>query len=344
MQKHKYFLIFLPVLVILLFSIVYAANGIGTSSISLTSYSVNLTGGQSANIGFTISLASGNTWGTYINISPANSPISIIANPSEGDPTFSGNLIISVPKNITPGSYTFYISAYGDDPSISSVKLVVNVLNSPSIVSTTSTSNSSTTSVNKTTPISSNSVTSTPKSSSSTLSYSVSNYFVYVGTIFAILVVLLIVFALTQKTFYDFSKYGLIISTAIALASSLYLLLFDTLLRNTAPLHYAILLAYFVLLIGLVYVIYKVKKQSKLSSLVLGIISALFVLGMFLDAILGLPFSSLSGTASAAFNYLFGFGAKGTSSSFGESLAFSLLLLSSASISIQSIFRYLRHK
>ncbi|MCW1311752.1 MAG: hypothetical protein QXJ93_02780, partial [Candidatus Rehaiarchaeum fermentans] len=84
-------------LVILLFSIVYAANGIGTSSISLTSYSVNLTGGQSANIGFTISLASGNTWGTYINISPANSPISIIANPSEGDPTFSGNLIISVP-------------------------------------------------------------------------------------------------------------------------------------------------------------------------------------------------------------------------------------------------------
>ena len=65
------------------------------------------------------------------------------------------------------------------------------------------------------------------------------------------------------------------------------------------------------------------------------------MLAMFLDAILGLPLTQVSGSMSYGFNYLFGFGAANTGSLYGTSFAFSLLLISVEITSVLSIFLYL---
>ncbi|MGC8681989.1 MAG: hypothetical protein ACP5TF_01695, partial [Candidatus Acidifodinimicrobium sp.] len=89
-------LIFLAVFsAVLLVGVVYAA-GYGTSKISLTRYSVNVSQGGTATVGFTVSLATGSTWGTSVNIVPSNSYVTLSPNPSYGDPSYSGNITINV--------------------------------------------------------------------------------------------------------------------------------------------------------------------------------------------------------------------------------------------------------
>jgi hypothetical protein len=227
-------------------------------------------------------------------------------------------LAVNVAKNAPVGKYVFNVSATGDDPSISPVQLTVNVLNA----NTTSTPPS-------VTPPS----TSAPKPT---------NYFVYVGGAFIVLVALFLSLAfLMKKKFVKAAKYIMFVSIILSLVAAAYLLTYDTLLRVSGMLHYDILIVFFILTAILTYFVYKNKKMQKIAALVLGSLSALFVLAMFLDALLGLPLTAVSGSLSYGFNYLFGFGAAGTGSLYGTSFAFSLLLLSVTITAILGIFTFI---
>ncbi len=293
------------------------ASGIGTSSVTLSSYSVNVTQGSSNTVSFTITLVSGTKWGTSLAESPSSSYISFSPSASNQDPTYSGTLTISAAKNTPVGKYTFNISATGDDPSASPVQFTVNVLNSTT--------------------------TSTPPSvapPSSTTPKPV-NYFDYVGGLFLAILVILLALAFSMKR--KFIKYGRMVmlgSIVISLAAAVYLLIYDTLLRTSGMLHYDILIVFFILTIILAYLIYQNKKMARNAALILGSLSALFVLAMFLDALLGLPLTSISGSTSYGVNYLFGFGTAGTYSSYGISFAFSILLISVMATAVLSIFSY----
>lgn len=299
------------ILVVFAFSSVYA-SGIGTSNVTLTQYSVNVTSASPSNIGFTISLINGTPWGTSLSVNPVSSYISFSTSKSNSDPTYSGTLTVSAAANTPVGRYVFNVSAIGDDPSASPVQLVVNVLNS---------TNSSF--INPGGPV---------------LVSKSSNYFGYIGGIFvAVVAILLGLEFLMREKFVKTRKYVMLGSIVLSLASAAYLLAYDTLLRTSGMLHYDILIGFFILTIVLAYLIYMNKAMQKKAELILGMLSALFVLAMFLDAILGLPLTSVSGSLSYGFNYLFGFGSAGTHSLYGTSLAFSLLLLSTTATSILSL-------
>ena len=292
------------------------AVGYGTSKVTLTQYSVNISQGSSANIGFTISLFNGSYWGTSLSESPSSSYITFTPSVSNSDPTYSGTLTISVAKGTPVGAYKFNISATGDDPSIAAVQLTINVLNS----------------TKSTAPSVTPPVTSTAKPT---------NYFDYIGSIFLAVIVVLLGLGLSMKRkFLKAANYTMLVSIILSLAAAVYLLAYDSLLRISGMLHYDILIVFFILTIILAYLVYGNKKMHRNALLVLGSLSALFVLAMFLDAILGLPLTQVSGSLSYGFNYLFGFGAANTGSSYGTSFAFSLLLLSVTATSVLSLFSY----
>lgn len=317
LNKLALSVLFITVFAVLLFNSVHA-TGIGTSKVTLTQSYINVSGGSSANIGFTITLVNGTKWGTSLAESPLSSYITFSPSASNQDPTYSGTLTINVAKDTPPGKYTFNISATGDDPSTSPVQLTIYVSNS-----TTST----------TTPPSV-----TPPS---TTTAKPTNYFAYVGGIFlAILVILLAVAFAMKKKFIKAAKIIMLVSVVISLAAAAYLLIYDTLLRTAGMLHYDILIVFFILTIILSYLVYGNKKMEKKAALILGILSALFVLAMFLDAILGLPLTSISGSTAYGVNYLFGFGAAGTSSIYGISLAFSILLIAVMVTAVINLFKY----
>ena len=200
--------------------------------------------------------------------------------------------------------------------SVSPVQLTVNVLNSTS----------------STPPSVAPPVVSTSKPT---------NYFDYVGSIFLVLAVVLLGLGLSMKRkFVKAANYTMLGSIVLSLSAAIYLLAYDSLLRISGMLHYDILIVFFILTIILTYLIYGNKKMHRNALLILGSLSALFVFAMFLDAILGLPLTQISGSLSYGFNYLFGFGAAGTYSSYGISFAFSLLLLSVTATSMLSLFSY----
>ena len=292
------------------------AVGLGYSKVTLTQYSVNISQGSSADISFTISLFNGSKWGTSLFESPSNSYITFTPSVSDQDPTYSGTLAISVAKGTPVGTYKFNVSANGDDPSVAPVQLTINVLNSTKVTS----------------PVVIPPVVSTSKPT---------NYFDYVGSIFLVVIIVLLGLGLSMKRkFIKTAKYPMLGSIILSLVAAFYLLVYDNLLRISGMLHYDILIVFFILTIILAYLVYGNRKTHRTALLTLGSLSALFVLAMFLDAILGLPLTQISGSLSYGFNYLFGFGAAGTYSSYGISFAFSLLLLSVTATSILSLFLY----
>ena len=306
---------------VFLFLLIFAlsavhAVGYGYSKVTLTQYSVNIPQGSHANVGFTISLFNGSYWATSLAESPLSSYITFTPSTSNQDPTYNGTLTISVAKGTPIGTYRFNISAVGDDPSVSPVLLTINVINS----------------TKSTAPSVAPPVVSTSKPT---------NYFDYVGSIFLVVIIVLLGLGLSMKRkFVKAARYTMLGSIILSLAAAIYLLAYDSILRISGMLHYDILVVFFILTIILTYLVYSNKKMHKNALLILGSLSALFVLAMFLDAILGLPLTQVSGSMSYGFNYLFGFGAPSTSSSYGTSFAFSLLLLSVTATSILSLFSY----
>ncbi len=124
-------------------------------------------------------------------------------------------------------------------------------------------------------------------------------------------------------------------SAFVELASCMYLLLFDPLLKAAGPLHWFILLIYTVIL-SFFSVGYLMAHRAKFA-LAVGIFSLLMFFAMLADGALGLPLSSAHFNGPA-WSYLFGFGAPG--SSFGTSLAFTVMLAFAAVTSAVSFYAY----
>ena len=122
-------------LLALLFSIIptmaFAANGYGTSSIALTQSTVNVALGGAATVGYTVNLASGNTWGTnfvVVNQSQLEQKgIDLSPSVNSGEPPYSGTLSIQLSQYAMAGTYTAVLAATGDDPSASNVTLTIVV-------------------------------------------------------------------------------------------------------------------------------------------------------------------------------------------------------------------------
>lgn len=291
----------------ILLSIPFAYSATGTSKLIINQTIFNLTPGQKTNEKFQLILSSGSTWGTSIDVSPSVTGISIIFNPSTGDPTFSGTLTISVGSNVKPGEYKFNVSATGDDPTTSPITIIVYVT-SPE-------------------------VTTTPKTQT--------NYFSYV-IIVMILLAIIIGGSLYFTKGSSVSKFTITGLSIVSVILSLYLIVADSTLRNFASIHYYLLILYTVLLIVLNPTMYVVK--SKTSYTILGIISGLFFIGMLIDSLMGMPLSSLNNVGSSfSLNYFYGFG-RNNLSNFSISFTFSALLILTFLIFIISIINITKPK
>ena len=146
-----------------------------------------------------------------------------------------------------------------------------------------------------------------------------------------------------NRKFVTTGRKAAIISTIISLAAALYLILEDSFLREAAPLHWGILIVFFVGTIILSYLTYGSKKQKakNLYTLILGLLTTLFVIAMLIDVVFGLPLSSAyNSSAYYGANYLLGFGEYALST-IAVSTAFTLLLLSAIATAMINIFCYL---
>jgi len=99
-------------------------------------------------VGYTVKLYSGYTWGTSIQYSNAaalaNEGIMRHFSTSNGDPTFSGTLYIQISNNTNPGTYTISLYATGDDPSVNQTNITLTVFKPQT---------QPTTSINQTAPV-----------------------------------------------------------------------------------------------------------------------------------------------------------------------------------------------
>lgn len=112
-----------------------AATGYGTSTVSIAQAAVTIGAGHSAVVGYTVSLATGNTWGTTAVVTDsatlASQGITTSVTPSGmTDPTYSGNLTINVASTAKPGKYSLTLAASGDDPSTQNATMSITVPNS----------------------------------------------------------------------------------------------------------------------------------------------------------------------------------------------------------------------
>ncbi len=134
-----------PTMFVLLFSIVALpfvfAVGYGTSSITLSSGSAVITSNSSLPVTFTVNLATGNTWGTTLNVvnykQLATEGINIsISNPS-GDPPYSGTLVATASQSVQNGVYKIVLAATGDDPSTANTTLNLTINRATALPTTT---------------------------------------------------------------------------------------------------------------------------------------------------------------------------------------------------------------
>ena len=109
----------------------HAAAGYGTSSISLSSGSVSMGAGGSASVNYSVSLASGVTWGTSLVVVDqaqlSSYDINVTLSKKFGDPSYSGVLTVSALPSAANGTYDVVLAATGDDPSVNNATLTVIV-------------------------------------------------------------------------------------------------------------------------------------------------------------------------------------------------------------------------
>ncbi len=144
---------YLVVFVALLFLVpAVSAFGYGTSSISFTQSSGQLAAGGSMSVGYNVSLATGSTWGTTINIvnkaQLASHGITVtLSNPggTQSNPPFNGTMTISVSSSTPNGQYNIILNATGDDPSTTNAAFALAIAVPASSSTTTVTGAASTT-------------------------------------------------------------------------------------------------------------------------------------------------------------------------------------------------------
>lgn len=279
---------------------------IGQSSLSVNSTHVSINIGGSATLSYTLKLTSGSAWGTNMEYK-GTSTITVSFSSSGGDPTYSGTATFTASSSAKAGTYNITLFATGDDPTSSNLNVTVTVINKVS--------------------------TSPPPPTSST------NYDPYIvgGVVIALFVVLAVLLSTTKS---DSMKFVMVGSTIISLASSLYLLMFDSVLRVSGYDHWLGLIAFFILTIIALVISLTKSKANRLAYLGMAAGNALMGLLMISDALLGLPVSSYYNTTSnIGWKYLFGFGTTSISSA-GISIAFSLILIMAGAIIGSSLSMY----
>lgn len=120
-----------------LLSVSYASSGLGTSKITFNQSSLSIGRNATAYLQYNLSIASGNSWGTYMNIvnKAALESDGISLNLSENFstfPPFSGVLTIKTASDARPGNYTAIFNGTGDDPTTSNAEIRIMVTNTTS--------------------------------------------------------------------------------------------------------------------------------------------------------------------------------------------------------------------
>ena len=118
----------------ILLSASYASPGLGTSKITFNQSSLSLGKNATAYLQYNLSIASGNSWGTYMNIvnKAALESDGISLKLSENFstfPPFSGVLTIKTASDAKPGNYTALFNGTGDDPTTSNAEVRIIVTN-----------------------------------------------------------------------------------------------------------------------------------------------------------------------------------------------------------------------
>ncbi len=293
--------------------------GIGTSRITLQKYNASVGSLGSLSISYTVSIASGSTWGTDLNVVNAASlsadKIHISITNNGGDPPFSGLLEISS-NGAKPGKYSVLINATGDDPSVSSVVLSLLVTNSTGSASTSG-------NVLNATGLN-------PGGYASKGGYSI----IYVVIGLLLLIIPIPVFAAVKKL----GAANIIIkaSLAIEIIAGAYLIFFDQYLRDLGSMHWYLLIVYTLLNLFFLLEYGKRKKLGALSiKQMMEIIPAIMAFMIIVDAAFNLPLSQAAGTSGWA--YLFGFGTNQISA-FMPSIGTSVLLFLSVLIALLSFY------
>ena len=88
----------------------------GTSTIELSSSSLDVTAGTSATTDYVVSLSSGTAGQTSISYE-SHSGISATFSVPSGVPNFNGTMTVSVASSVVAGSYTLSLNATGSDPA-----------------------------------------------------------------------------------------------------------------------------------------------------------------------------------------------------------------------------------
>ena len=98
-----------------------AQNGYGTSMVHISQNSINITPNSIVYLTYNVTLKTGLTWGTTINIinqsELSSNGIYITLSRVSSDPTFSGVMAINASSAAKPGNYIVGLNATGDDPS-----------------------------------------------------------------------------------------------------------------------------------------------------------------------------------------------------------------------------------
>ncbi|MCL5239290.1 MAG: hypothetical protein M1286_02365 [Candidatus Marsarchaeota archaeon] len=156
-----------------------SAYGYGTSSITLASSSVSLSPGNGTSVGYTVSLASGSTWGTTLSVvnsgQLATDGIKVSLSNTYADPTYSGTMTIGTSGSTPQGKYTILLAATGDDPSTSNATFELTVLAKP--LPTTAQTTTTNTTVHNTTTVQGTTTQQTTMPSTTTKNYTTSAYY-----------------------------------------------------------------------------------------------------------------------------------------------------------------------
>lgn len=282
----------------------YEPYSIGTSSISLNKTSVTVAQDASVQVFYCVKLVSGTTWGTSIS-TKSTSGLSVSFSISSGDPSYNGTATISPSLSVAPGLYTVTLTASGDDPS-APITLNVTVLKG-----TSSTPPPPVTHPTNDAP------------------------YIAGGVVIALFVVTLGVTALIGG---ESTRYINIGSAVLALGSSVYLIVYDNVMRTAAYDHWLGLIAYAVLVFIALLIALGSKGMRKMA--LYGLFAGNIIMGILMisDAVVGLPVSKYyATTANIGWNYLFGFGTTSISNIY-TSAVFSLLLVMVGVLSGTSLY------
>ena len=146
------------------------AQGYGTSYISFqpSSSVINQRVSNSINVSYTVSIASGGTWGTNLIVQNqaflSTYNISVNISKPYGDPEFGGIAKISA-NNAKPGIYNIIFVATGDDPSVkpANFSLTVQAPAAPtSLINNTANGNATAAKTNSSSTIAATSPTTVP--------------------------------------------------------------------------------------------------------------------------------------------------------------------------------------